>query len=48
MTALAGLKLIAAKHNVAASPTQQRRNKLLKKIGEQIELANATLKGETY
>ena len=48
MTALAVLKLIVAKPNVAASPAQQRRNKLLKKLGEQMALANATLKGETY
>ena len=48
MTALAALKLIAAKHKMAASPAQQRRNKLLKKIGDQLALADAMIKGETY
>lgn len=48
MTALAALKLIAAKPTTAANPSQQRRTKLLKKIAEQMALATATLKGETY
>jgi hypothetical protein len=48
MTALAALKLIAAKNTHNISPAQQRRNKLLKKIGEQVSLANATIKGEQY
>lgn len=48
MTALAALKLIAAKNTHSVSPVQQRRNKLLKKIGEQIALVGATLKGENY
>jgi hypothetical protein len=48
MTALAALKLIAAKNTHSISPVQQRRNKLLKKIGEQIALATATMKGEHY
>lgn len=48
MTALSALKLITAKHNTATNPVLQRRNKLLKKIGDQIALATATMKGETY
>ena len=48
LTALAALKLIAAKSANSISPTQQRRNKLLKKLGEQIALANAAVNGETY
>jgi hypothetical protein len=48
MTALSALKLIAAKSSSTISPTQQRRNKLLKKIGEQMALAAATIKGESY
>jgi hypothetical protein len=37
MTALAALKLIAAKSTNSISPTQQRRNKLLKKGGFKTE-----------
>lgn len=48
MTALAALKLIAAKNTHNISPAQQRRNKLLKKIGDQIALVTATINGEHY
>lgn len=48
MAALTALKLIAAKKAAVASPTQQRRNKLLKKIGEQLELARAQAEGRNY
>jgi hypothetical protein len=48
MTALAALKLIAAKNTHSVSPAQHRRNKLLKKIGDQIALVAATINGEHY
>jgi len=48
MTALAALKLITAKNAHAINPTQQRRHKLLKKIGDQISLVTATINGDTY
>jgi hypothetical protein len=48
MSALATLKLTAAKRSQAMSPAAQRRNKLSKKIWEQIQLAKALATGETY
>lgn len=48
MTALSGLKLITAKSTNNISPAQHRRNKLVKKISEQMALAAATVKGESY
>jgi hypothetical protein len=48
MSALANLKLIAAKRPVQLSPVMQRRNKVAKRIAEQIELAQAKLNGNIY
>jgi hypothetical protein len=48
MATLTALKLITAKQTTQLSPTHQRRNKLVKKLGEQIALATATMKGENY
>ena len=48
MSALAGLKLVAAKRNTNVAPALQRRTKLLKKIAEQIALAKARKDGTTY
>jgi hypothetical protein len=48
MTALANLKLIAAKKPTQQSPVVQRRNKVAKRIGEQIQLANAKQDGKSY
>jgi hypothetical protein len=48
MTALANLKLIAAKRPVQLSPVVQRRNKVAKRIVEQIALATAKQDGKTY
>ncbi|WP_413439147.1 DUF6641 family protein [Sulfuriferula sp. GW1] len=48
MSALANLKLIAAKRPVQMPPVVQRRNKLAKRIGEQIELAKAKQEGKSY
>lgn len=48
MNALAGLKFTAAKKATNLSPVVQRRNKLLKRIWEQIELAKAEQNGEVF
>ena len=48
MTALAGLKLTAAQKPTQMSPVQQRRNKLMNKIHQQIELAKAQVNGQHY
>jgi GTP-dependent phosphoenolpyruvate carboxykinase len=48
MSALAGLKLVAAKRSAQATPAVQRRTKLLKKIAEQIALAKARAEGRQY
>ena len=48
MNALSKLKLVASKPVRAANPAQIRRNKLLSKIAEQIELASAQREGRTY
>ena len=48
MATLTALKLISAKKTNAASLVQHRRNKLSKKIFQQIELAKAVANGEHY
>jgi hypothetical protein len=48
MSALANLKLIAAKRPVQLSPIVLRRNKVSKRIYEQILLAQALKDGKTY
>lgn len=48
MSVLASLKLVSAKRRNAISPIQHRRNKLIARIDEQIELAQATLAGQTF
>jgi hypothetical protein len=48
MSALATLKLSAAKKSQSTSPASLRRNKLSKKIWEQIELAKAQAIGGTF
>ena len=48
MSALATLKLSAAKKSQSTSPASLRRNKLSKKIWEQIELAKAQATGSTF
>ena len=48
MTALTGLKLTAAQKPTQMSPVQQRRNKLAKRLWEQMELAKAQQAGTHY
>ena len=48
MSALTTLKLTAAKKSQSTSPVSLRRNKLCKKIWEQIELAKAQATGGTF
>lgn len=48
MNALAGLKLTAVKKPTQLPQVQQRRNKLLKRIWEQVELAKAEQNGEMF
>lgn len=48
MNALTGLKLTAARKATQLPQAQQRRNKLLKRIWEQIELAKAEQNGEVF
>lgn len=48
MTALNGLKLVGAQKPTHLSPIQQRRNKLAKRLWEQIELAKAQQTGTTF
>lgn len=48
MTALSGLKLTAAQKPTKMSDVQQRRNKLAKRLWEQIELAKAQQTGGTF
>ena len=48
MTKLFDLKLIAAKRPTQLSPAVQRRNKICKRIAEQIELATAAQDGKSY
>ena len=48
MSVLAGLKLVAAKQQRVLDPVQLRRNKLVTKLDEQIELAKAAQTGGSY
>jgi len=48
MTGLTALKLTATQKPVQQSQTQQRRNKLAKRLWEQIELARAQATGSVY
>lgn len=48
MTTLANLKLIAATKPTALAPIVQKRNKLIKRLHEQIELATALAEGRDY
>jgi hypothetical protein len=48
MSIVAGLKLITATKSVAMSPVLQRRQKLLAKVQEQLELCEAQRKQENY
>ena len=48
MSALANLKLVAAKRAVQLSPVIQRRNKVAMRIAEQIEFAQAKPDGKLY
>ena len=48
MIGFAQLKLIAAKRPVQLSPVVQRRNKVAKRIAEQIALATAKQDGKSY
>ena len=45
---LSGLKLITAKKHLTASPIVHRRNKLIAKLHEQIELCEAKQAGNSY
>jgi hypothetical protein len=47
-TLLSSLKLVAATRENKTSPVLQRRQKLIKKLDEQILLAHAAVNGETY
>ncbi len=48
MNALANLKLVAAKRTTQISPVMQRRQKVAKRVLEQIALAKAQQDGKTY
>jgi hypothetical protein len=48
MTALSSLKLATSKKTVKASPIVHRRNKLVAKIHEQLELCEAKMNGQLY
>lgn len=48
MNTLAKLKLVNSKRNRTVSPTVHRRNKLISKIAEQIDLATAQNEGRLY
>ena len=48
MSAMTGLKLVAAKRPQAAPPIVQRRNKLSNQLYQQIELARCLSEGKTY
>jgi len=48
MNALSGLKLVAGKKNRTLSPVAHRRNKLVNKLHEQIELCEAQKAGQIY
>ena len=48
MAVLSNLKLVASKKNLTVSPVVHRRNKLVNKLHEQIELCEAQKAGNTY
>lgn len=48
MSVLNNFKLVDTKRNNQMSPVQQRRNKLIKKIWEQMEFVKAKQQGEIY
>jgi hypothetical protein len=48
MTVLSNLKLVVGKKHLTVSPVIQRRNKLVAKLHEQIELCEAKKAGNTY
>lgn len=48
MAVLGNLKLVASKRNLQASPVVQKRNKLVAKLHQQIELCEAQQAGQTY
>ena len=48
MSTLNGLKLVVSKKQLHASPTIIRRNKLIKKLHEQLALCEAQQEGKTY
>jgi hypothetical protein len=48
MSALANLKLVSAKRPMQLSPVIQRRNKVAKRLHEQIQLATAKQEGKLY
>ncbi|MEN3372626.1 DUF6641 family protein [Dechloromonas sp. ZS-1] len=48
MAILSNLKLVSAQRNTHSSPVIQRRNKLLKQLFQQINLAKAQESGECY
>ena len=48
MSTLNGLKLVVSKKQIHASPIVHRRNKLIAKLHEQIELCEAQRNGQTY
>ena len=48
MSTLNNLKLVASKKHITASPIVHRRNKLVAKLHEQLELCEAQKSGNTY
>jgi hypothetical protein len=48
MAVLSNLKLVASRKQLSASPVVHRRNKLVAKLHEQIELCEAKRAGQTY
>ena len=48
MTVLSGLELVTSKKSIKANPIVHRRNKLVAKIHEQIELCEAKMNGQLY
>jgi hypothetical protein len=48
MTALSSLQLVNSKKSLKASPIVHRRNKLVAKIHEQLELCEAKMNGQMY
>lgn len=48
MTTLSSLKLVTAVKPIALAPIVQKRNKLIKRLHEQIELAKALAEGREY